>query len=96
MPRLIFDIETIGVEFDSLDEKSKEFVIKFAETPEEEQEAKDGLSFSPLTGEIVSIGILNPNTDKGAVYFHDPSGKLEKESKNNIRQRGRCNVHLSE
>jgi len=85
MPRLIFDIETIGVEFDSLDEKSKEFVIKFAETPEEEQEAKDGLSFSPLTGEIVSIGILNPNTDKGAVYFHDPSGKLEKESKNNIQ-----------
>lgn len=85
MPRLIFDIETVGNDFDKLDEKSKEFVTKFAETPEEEQEAKDGLSFSPLTGEVVAIGILNPDTDKGAVYFHDLSGKLEKESKNNIQ-----------
>ncbi|KKT82430.1 MAG: hypothetical protein A3B99_00215 [Candidatus Yanofskybacteria bacterium RIFCSPHIGHO2_02_FULL_44_12b] len=85
MTRLIFDIETIGNNFDSLDEKAKEFVTKFAQTPEEEQEAKDGLSFSPLTGEVVAIGILNPDTDKGAVYFHDPSGKLEKESKNNIQ-----------
>src|SRR3990167_7944603 len=84
-PRLIFDIETIGNNFDKLDEKAKEFVTKFAQTPEEEQEAKDGLSFSPLTGEVVAIGILNPDTDKGAVYFHDPSGKLEKESKNNIQ-----------
>lgn len=85
MPRLIFDIETVGNDFDKLDEKSKEFVTKFAETPEEEQEAKDGLSFSPLTGEVVAIGILNPDTDKGAVYFHDPSGKLGKESKNDIQ-----------
>lgn len=84
-PRLIFDIETIGSDFDSLDEKSKEFVIKFAQTPEEEQEAKDGLSFSPLTGEVVAIGILNPDTDKGAVYFRDPSGKLKLETKKNIQ-----------
>ena len=27
MPRLIFDIETVGVEFDSLDEKAKEFLL---------------------------------------------------------------------
>ena len=57
MPRLIFDIETVGVEFNSLDEKSKEFVLKFAETKEDQEEAKDGLSFSPLTGEVVAIGI---------------------------------------
>jgi|SRR3989338_365291 len=77
MPHLIFDIETIGTDFEKLDEKSKEFVLKFAESSEKEQEAKDGLSFSPLTGEIVAIGILNPDTDKGAVYFRDPSQKLE-------------------
>lgn len=85
MPRLIFDIETIGVDFEKLDEKSKEFVLKFAETSEEEQEAKDGLSFSPLTGEVVAIGILNPDTDKGAVYFSDPSGKLDKQTENDIQ-----------
>jgi len=85
MPRLIFDIETIGVDFEKLDEKSKEFVVKFAETPEEIEEAKDGLSFSPLTGEIVAIGILNPDTDKGAVYFRDNSGKLDKQTEKNIQ-----------
>lgn len=85
MPRLIFDIETIGTDFDSFDEKSKEFILKFAETKEDEEEAKDGLSFSPLTGEVVAIGILNPDTEKGAVYFRDPSKKLSKETKNNIQ-----------
>jgi len=30
---------------------------------------KNGLGFSPLTGKVVAIGVLNPDTDKGAVYF---------------------------
>ncbi len=85
MTKLIFDIETIGVDFEKLDEKSKEFVLKYAETVEEEEEAKDGLSFSPLTGEIVAIGILNPDTDKGAVYFRDAENKLEKFSEKDIQ-----------
>lgn len=85
MPKLIFDIETIGVDFEKLDEKSKEFVLKYAETAEEEEEAKDSLSFSPLTGEIVAIGILNPDTDKGAVYFQDFSGKNEKVTEKDIQ-----------
>lgn len=73
MPRLIFDIETVGVEFDSLDEKAKEFLLFYAETSEDKENVKNGLGFSPLTGEVVAIGILNPDTDKGAVYFQ--SGK---------------------
>src|SRR3989338_3585067 len=85
MPRLIFDIETIGVDFEKLDEKSKEFLLEFAENTEKEQEIKETLSFSPLTGQIVAIGILNPDTNKGGVYFHDPSGKLEKHSENDIQ-----------
>ncbi|MBI2064912.1 MAG: ribonuclease H-like domain-containing protein [Candidatus Yanofskybacteria bacterium] len=85
MPRLIFDIETIGSDFDSLDEKSKELLLAYAKTPEEEQEKKETLSLSPLTGSIVTIGILNPDTNKGAVYFHDPSEKLERKSVNDIQ-----------
>lgn len=85
MPRLIFDIETVGVDFESLDEKAKEFLLEYAETPEEKQAIREGLGFSPLTGEIVAIGILNPDTDKGAVYFQDPENKLEKSSEGNIQ-----------
>jgi hypothetical protein len=69
MPKLIFDIETVGADFDKLDEKSKEYLLKFAETEEEKTEAKEGMSFSPTTGRIVAIAILNPDTDRGAVYF---------------------------
>lgn len=75
MPRLIFDIETVGVEFDSLDEKSQELLLRFAETPEDIEAVKEGLGFSPLTGQVVAIGVLNPETAKGAVYFLDPASQ---------------------
>ena len=71
MPKLIFDIETVGVEFDSLDDKSREQLLRFAETPEDVEAIKEGLGFSPLTGQVVAIGVLNPETAKGAVYFLD-------------------------
>ncbi len=77
-PKLIFDIETVGVEFGSLDAKAKEFLLFYAESPEEIENVKNGLGFSPLTGEIVAIGILNPDTDRGAVYFQSGKSKMEK------------------
>ena len=66
--KLVFDIETIGVDFSTLDKISQEYLLKFAEDEEEKAEAKDRLSFSPLTGEIVAIGLLNPDTNKGKIY----------------------------
>lgn len=67
--KLIFDIETIGVEFETLDKISREYIEKYTEDEEELEEAKERLGFSPLTGEVVTIGILNPETNKGAVYL---------------------------
>lgn len=86
MSRLIFDIETVGVEFDSLDEKSQEQLLHFAETPEDIEAVKEGLGFSPLTGQIVAIGVLNPETAKGAVYFLSPENNLDKkEEQDNVQ-----------
>jgi DNA polymerase elongation subunit (family B) len=79
-PRLIFDIETVGVEFDFLDKKSKEFLLINADSEEKINQIKEELGFSPLTGQVVAIGIMNPDTDKGAVYYQSPSGKVEKQS----------------
>ncbi|NCO15407.1 hypothetical protein AUJ30_02015 [Candidatus Wolfebacteria bacterium CG1_02_39_135] len=67
--KLVFDIETIGVDFESLDKISQEYLLQYAESGEEKEEAKERLGFYPLTGEIVAIGILNPETNKGAVYL---------------------------
>lgn len=74
--KLVFDIETIGLDFETFDKTSQEYLIKFAEDETEEKEIKERLGFSPLTGEIVAIGILNPETNKGAVYLRTNNEKL--------------------
>lgn len=77
MPRIIFDIETAGKDFDGgLDAAFQEYLLKFAGTDEEIEAVKDSLSFYPLTGEVVAIGMLNPDTAKGAVYYRTPEGGL--------------------
>jgi 3'-5' exonuclease len=70
--KIIFDIETVGVEFDSLDATSQEYLIKGARTPEEAESLKDSLSFSPLTGQIITIALFDPDANKGVVYFQAP------------------------
>lgn len=76
MSRIIFDIETVGRDFDSLDKETQDYLLKWAETDNDVQEVRESLSFYPLTGEIVAIGMLNPDTMKGAVYFQTPNDAL--------------------
>lgn len=78
MNKIIFDIETIGVNFDELDETSKESLLAYADSDEEITSIRNGLGLSPLTGEIVAIGILNPDTKKGAVYYQAGTSANEK------------------
>ena len=64
MNKLVFDIETIGENYDELDEKTQEILtrwIKKESSNEDDyrialEELKEGLGFSPLTGEVVAIG----------------------------------------
>ena len=78
---LIFDIETVGADFDKLDEDTQNSLtrwIKRQAAGNEEKynilfrDLKEGLGFSPLTGEIVAIGIYDNRRDKGVVYFQAP------------------------
>lgn len=80
MKRAVIDIETVGVDFDSLDEASKEYMLKYAEDEKEEESIKESTSFYGVTGEVVAIGLLNPDTDKTIVYYQDPKKEKEKES----------------
>lgn len=82
---LILDIETIGEHWDALDAFTQNNLSAWvrqeskndAELEHGMQMLKDGLGFSPLTGQIVAIGILDYERDKRAVYYQDP-GKSEK------------------
>lgn len=83
MSRIILDIETVGKDFESLDSATQEYLLRYAETEDEKEEIKDRLSFYPLTGEIVTIGLLDPDTQKGRIFFQnmgDPLLPFEEDS----------------
>jgi len=85
MPTLIIDIETVGEDFDGLDHTTQEvltrWIKKDSRTEAEYKYAlanlKAEMGFSPLTGQIVAIGVLDVDKNKGAVYFQAPEEKLE-------------------
>ncbi len=82
---LVFDIETVGVEFDALDKPTQESLTRWIKKESESEsdyevaleELKAGLGFSPLTGEIVAIGVLDHQRGEGVVYFQAPGSKLK-------------------
>ncbi|MDO8599585.1 MAG: ribonuclease H-like domain-containing protein [bacterium] len=77
MKTLIFDIETIGERWEEMDEGTRAFfeqkVREKAESEEdvaeETEELKAEFGLSPLTGQVVAIGVLDADSGKGAVYF---------------------------
>lgn len=81
MSKVIVDIETIGFDFEKLDEKSQEYLLKYSATDEEKEDIKKRLGLYPLTGEVVAIGMLNPETMKGCMLFQNngEEGKKEKD-----------------
>lgn len=83
MSKIIFDIETVGQDFELLDGTSKEYFLKFADTNEKKEEAKDSLSFYPLTAQIVAIGMLETDSNNGFVYYQN-GGKPEKFTEGDI------------
>lgn len=84
MTKIVFDIETTGVDFETLDEKSREYLVKYAEDEEEEEEIKNQrLGLYPFTGEVVAIGLFNPDTERGAVYFQAPGAAIAPYRKDN-------------
>jgi len=76
--KLIIDIETVGVDFESLDEASREYMLKYAEDEKEQEAVRQSTSFYPLTAEVVAIGLLNPDTDKAIVYYQSPEKEKAK------------------
>ena len=86
-PKLVIDIECAGEDFDSMDETTQKVLtnwVKNATKNKEEYEhelakVKEETVFSPLTSEIVAIGVLDYHQNKGVVYYSAPESK-EKES----------------
>jgi len=76
MSRIILDIETSGADFDSLEPAIQSYLLRWVEAPEDVQKVKESLSFYPVTAEIIALGMLNPDSNKGRVYFQSPAQKI--------------------
>jgi 3'-5' exonuclease len=80
--KLVFDIETVGNEFETLSESQQEFILRYTEkksNQEEIQKSKDDairyLSLYPFTAKVVAIGMLNTKTEHSMVLFEGEEKK---------------------
>ncbi|MDP3997973.1 MAG: ribonuclease H-like domain-containing protein [Candidatus Andersenbacteria bacterium] len=93
MPRLVFDIETVGDDFDSFDETTQGYLTRWikreSKSDKEYKKALESLKgetgLSPLTGQIVAIGILDCDKDKGVVYYQAPGGDTKDTEEDGIK-----------
>lgn len=87
MATLIFDIETVGDDFESFDDVTQDALTRWIKKESRDddggteyeralEDLKNGLGFSPLTGKIVAIGVLDDERNKGAVYFDTEGEKI--------------------
>lgn len=54
---LTFDLETVGLPFESFDEAQQEYLLRYTETDAEREKKINEFALSPVTGRIVCIGM---------------------------------------
>jgi DNA polymerase elongation subunit (family B) len=85
MPTLIFDIETVGEDWSTLDNTTKAVLTRWTDRVGKNAEEKlllqndieSGLGFSPLTGYIVAIGLYDLERKKGVIYYSGLGTELD-------------------
>lgn len=92
MPTLILDIETAGKEFDSFDDVTKKELLKRLteldpacdEYAQKTEEVKNSLGLSPLTGEIITIGMYDYDLEQAIVLYQAPGETNETITEANV------------
>lgn len=72
MNRVVFDIETLGFPLEEFSQEQQEYLMKGAATEEERADAVARLSLAPFTAQVVAIGMLNPDSGQGKVFYQHP------------------------
>lgn len=84
MSKIIFDIETVGQDLESFDETTRSYFLKYAKSAEEEQEIRDSMGFYPLTAQVVTIAMLEADSDKAFVYYQVPGEQPAKSCEGSV------------
>lgn len=84
MASVVFDIETVGVEWESLDDAQRTYLQKNAKTEEERARMAEMLSLWAFTGRIVVLAMVNPDTGRGRVWYEKRDGRIEETSSDGL------------
>ncbi|OIO51834.1 hypothetical protein COY93_01600 [Candidatus Uhrbacteria bacterium CG_4_10_14_0_8_um_filter_58_22] len=91
---VIFDIETVARPFERLDPSLQDKVVERAATRAREESAdpeatleeeKNLLALNPLYAEVAAIGVLDAETDRGAVYYVAPGQEGQEIEEDDIK-----------
>jgi DNA polymerase elongation subunit (family B) len=80
MSVVVFDIETVGSRFEELDEAQRAYLLSNAKSEQEQAKIPEWTSLWALTGKIVALGMGNPETGKGRVWYETTGGRSEETS----------------
>lgn len=75
MNTFIINIETIPQDLSALSESTRQQILKYAETPEDIEKTKAQMALWAPTNHIVSVGVIEMKTGRGAVYYQDNGNK---------------------
>ncbi len=80
MATVVLDIETAGHSWDALDDAQRTYLRKNARTDEERERLPETLSLWPLTGKIIVVAMLNPDTGRGRIWYEKEGERVEEAS----------------
>ena len=75
MKTVVFDIETVSFPWLDLDPAVRRKLRDAAERKKRPEKAADEGGLSPYAGKVIVIGMLNPETGKGIVWYESAGGR---------------------
>ncbi len=84
MASVVFDIETVGVDWESLDDAQRTYLLKNARSEQERIQLPEMLSLWAFTGRIVVLAMVNPDSGRGRVWYEKTDGRLEESSSDRL------------
>lgn len=98
---IVLDIETVGFELDNLAESQQEFLLRYAEKEQDEKlreekiyDAERYLSLYPFTAKIISIGLLNLETEGSLVLYNNTINEESFVEEKNIKYVGKSEIEI--
>ncbi|HYX20690.1 MAG TPA: ribonuclease H-like domain-containing protein [Thermoanaerobaculia bacterium] len=80
MATVVLDIETAGQEWDALDDAQRTYLRRNARSEEELEKLPETLSLWPLTGKVIVIAMLNPDSGRGRIWYEKTGARVEETS----------------